>query len=72
MSSCCLAVGLAVHEMDATAEVHEVEALAQRAWDAFALDAYAMSAAVMFAQVWALAGTQPRVPAFGFACVVGL
>jgi len=58
-SSCCLAVGLALHELTlnpllnplvATAEVNEVESLARRACRAFELDAYALSAAVMFAQ----------------------
>ena len=52
LSPCCLAVGLAVHELvGPTADVHEVAALAQRARQTFEMDAYAISCAVMFAQV---------------------
>jgi len=59
---CCLAVGLAVHDLTlnplvTTAEVHEVEALAERARHAFQMDAYAMAVSVMFAQVLAPAVT---------------
>jgi len=61
-SACCLAFALAVHELNATAEVKEVKGLAQRAWQAFSLDAYALSAALMIAQVCALAGTDALVP----------
>jgi len=51
-SPCCLAVGLAVHEIVGhIAKVHEITALAERARQAFEIDAYAMSCAVMFAQV---------------------
>jgi len=44
-------VGRAVHEIvGPAAEVHEVAALAELAWQAFEMDAYVMSCAVMFAQ----------------------
>jgi len=61
-SACCLAFAMAVNELDNTAEVNQVRGLARRAWQAFALDAYAMSAALMIAQVHALARTDTLVP----------
>jgi len=67
-SPCCLAVGLAVHEIvGPAAKVHEVAALAERGRAAFEMDAYAMSCAVMFAQVRTPAVTYLSLPTHALA-----
>jgi len=61
-------VGLAVHEIvGPAAKVHEVAALAERARRAFEMDAFAMSVAVMFAQVRTPAVTDLALPTHAIA-----
>ena len=55
-----VAIGLAFHELVATAEVDEVAAHIDRARRRVPLDGYAMSCAMMFAQVCARAPFNPR------------